>query len=270
MTRRRGRWGSLFGAVVAVAAVAWVLQSAGTGQLAPPPLTEPAAWGQWAADRDPLVAALAVLRVLALGAVWYLLVATVVGGLLRLVRPGRLVALADRLTIPALRRLLVATTSVTLAAGLNPTMALAQGAPVAVTTTSTTTTTTTTTDGSRPPPTLTMRLLGPEPEKGPAGPAATITPGPDRPAVAATAPVVAAAAAASATWTVTPGECFWSIADDVLARAWGRAPSDAEIVPYWRGLIEANRAALADRSNADLIFPGQVFVVPPPPPAATR
>jgi len=62
-----------------------------------------------------------------------------------------------------------------------------------------------------------------------------------------------------------PGECFWSIAEDVLAAAWGRAPSDAEIVPYWRVLIEANRATLADTANEDLIFPGQVFTVPPPP-----
>ena len=62
------------------------------------------------------------------------------------------------------------------------------------------------------------------------------------------------------------GDCFWTIADDLLHRAWGRAPTDAEIVPYWLRLIEANRAELADPGNADLIFPGQVFAVPTPPP----
>ncbi len=251
MTRRRGLL-ALAGAVLAVAAVAWVLQRAGTGQLAAPPLNEPSQWGKWAAEREPLVAAVAVVRLLAFGAVWYLLVATVVGGVLRLFRVGRLVSLADRLTIPALRRLLVATAGVTLAAGLSPTLALAQsGGPVV-----TVTATTTTTVGGRPPPTLTMRAVGPE------ATGATVVPAIDRP------PVPAMAAVGATSWSVRPGECFWTIADDVLARAWGRAPTDAEIVPYWRTLIEANRHLLADRSNADLIYPGQLFTLPPPPASA--
>jgi nucleoid-associated protein YgaU len=65
-------------------------------------------------------------------------------------------------------------------------------------------------------------------------------------------------------WTVQPGQCFWTIAETVLARAWGRAPADAEIVPYWQRIISVNRAALAAPSNPDLIFPGQVFEVPHP------
>lgn len=63
-------------------------------------------------------------------------------------------------------------------------------------------------------------------------------------------------------WVVAPGESFWSIAEDVLADALGREPSDGEIVPYWRGLIEANRDRLLS-PNPDLIRPGQVFLVPP-------
>ena len=68
-------------------------------------------------------------------------------------------------------------------------------------------------------------------------------------------------------YTVVSGDCFWTIADDLLHLAWGRAPTDAEIVPYWLRLIEANRAELADPRNADLIFPGQTFTIPTPPPA---
>jgi nucleoid-associated protein YgaU len=71
-------------------------------------------------------------------------------------------------------------------------------------------------------------------------------------------------------WTVQPGECFWTIAEDVLQRAWGRAPTDAEIVPYWQRLIEANRSELADPANPHLIFPDQVFRVPPPDSTPTR
>jgi nucleoid-associated protein YgaU len=254
-----------------VAAVIWVLDRAGGGQLAAPPLTDPASWARWASERDPVVAALAIVRALAVGAVWYLLVATVVGGVLRLLRAGRLVTVADRLTVPALRRVLVATAGVTLAAGVNPTLALAGSAQPDATSV-----TTTTVGGSRPPPTLTMRVLGPD------GLAATVAPSVERPPPAAAGGAAGGAGAAAAggagagagataravaepSWTVRPGECFWSIADDVLARAWGRVPSDAEIVPYWRSLIEANRHLLGDRTNEDLIYPGQVFTVPTPP-----
>jgi nucleoid-associated protein YgaU len=74
-----------------------------------------------------------------------------------------------------------------------------------------------------------------------------------------------AAAAAPTSWTVRPGEHFWAVAERVLADTWQRAPSDGEIVPYWRSLIDANRQSLHDPDNPDLLFPGQVLVVPPPP-----
>jgi len=69
---------------------------------------------------------------------------------------------------------------------------------------------------------------------------------------------------ASTQWTVRPGECFWSIAERVLTAHTGQAPTDAEIVPYWHRLIDANRAELVQRENPDLILPGQVFTVPNP------
>ncbi|MDQ3642185.1 MAG: LysM peptidoglycan-binding domain-containing protein, partial [Actinomycetota bacterium] len=70
--------------------------------------------------------------------------------------------------------------------------------------------------------------------------------------------------AAAAQWTVKPGECFWSIADRVLTERLGRSPSDAEIVPYWQRLIDANRHELVQRDNPDLVLPGQGFTVPAP------
>jgi nucleoid-associated protein YgaU len=116
--------------------------------------------------------------------------------------------------------------------------------PAAIAQTSTTTSTT------LPPATVTMHRLGPaEP--------VTVTPVPQ------VIPLLQPAPAADR-WTVRPGECFWTIAEDVLAERLGRAPTDAEIVPYWRRLIEANRSELAHRDNPDLIFPAQVFVVPAP------
>lgn len=237
--------------VVLVGLITYGLHLAGQGQLSSPPLRHPAAWAGWVAVREPVVAAVALLRLAALAAAWYLLGVSVVGGGLRLARAGRLVELTDRVTVPAVRRLLVATAGVTLASGLVPVAVSAHDLrPATVPTTAPQPVTTTA------GPSLTMHLLAPGPGPPPAPEPAA--PGP-RPAPA---PVVGVP---SATWTVRAGECFWSIAEDVLARAWGRAPSDAEIVPYWRVLIEQNRHLLADRANPNLIFSGQVFSLPTPP-----
>jgi nucleoid-associated protein YgaU len=65
----------------------------------------------------------------------------------------------------------------------------------------------------------------------------------------------------AATVTVVAGDSLWSIAEHTLAERLGRAPSDAEIVPYWERLIDANRALLTE-AGPDLIFPQQVFVLP--------
>ena len=69
-------------------------------------------------------------------------------------------------------------------------------------------------------------------------------------------------------YTVEPGDSLWLIAHDVLEGAWRRPPTDREIDPFWRALIETNRHRFVTQ-DADLILPGQVFEVPgvPPPPA---
>ncbi|MDQ4091631.1 MAG: hypothetical protein M3163_15240, partial [Actinomycetota bacterium] len=125
-------------------------------------------------------------------------------------------------------------------------MAVAAPAPrVPVAAAQTPRSTTSTTVTSVPPATVTMHRLGPA-----------------EPRVESSAPDVVQTAAHR--WTVKPGECFWSIADEVLTARLGRAATDAEIVPYWRRLIEANRHELAQRDNPDLVFPAQVFVIPAP------
>ena len=63
--------------------------------------------------------------------------------------------------------------------------------------------------------------------------------------------------------TVEIGDSFWSIAAEELAQQGGAPPSDRQIVPYWRRLIEHNRAVLVDPGNPDLIYPGQVLSLPP-------
>ncbi len=234
---------------VGIAVVLFALATSGQGALAPPPLESPSRWQAWFEQREPASAAFAVLRMAAVCACWYLAATTVVGAVLRLLRADVLVAVADAFTVAPVRRLLAGSLTLTLA-GIGPTATLARrpAGPVhhvhlVATSTSTSV------PAASTPDTITMRRI-PPPDAEPDAPVA------DPPAVQS-----------ADRWTVQPGDCFWTIADDVLQRAWGRAPTDAEIVPYWQRLIEANRSELADPANPHLIFPDQVFTVPPVPPA---
>lgn len=69
------------------------------------------------------------------------------------------------------------------------------------------------------------------------------------------------------TWTVTPGDSFWSIAEETLAEraaAQGnQPPDDAAISKYWFELITANRDLLAQDDDPDLLFSGQALRLPP-------
>jgi hypothetical protein len=38
------------------------------------------------------------------------------------------------------------------------------------------------------------------------------------------------------------------------------------VLAYWDRLVALNRSRLVDPSNADLIYAGQVFILPPTPP----
>jgi hypothetical protein len=235
--------------VLVLGGTAVALQWSGRGALAAPPLASPGQWSAWLAGRDPVVAAFSLVRVVALAALWYLVCTTSVGLLLRLAGAARMVALADHLTVAPVRRLLAAVTLslvATTAAGAAGPAAMA-GQPAATTTLPTPPAAASA--GAGPPATVTMHLLGPA-EPAPPGPAEV--------APAGTAPSPADR------WTVQPGQCFWTIAESVLARAWGRPPTDAEIVPYWRRLVAANGSNLAHPGDPDLIFPGQVFQIPAP------
>jgi len=65
------------------------------------------------------------------------------------------------------------------------------------------------------------------------------------------------------TVTVEPGDNLWTISEDRLEADLGRDPSDLEVGPYWRGVIDANQDRYVQPGNPNLIFPGQVLVLPP-------
>lgn len=242
MSGRARRVAGLVAWVAFLVAVIAALHAAGRGPLAAPPLDGRAR--SWLDERDAAQAAFAVVRLMALGLAWYLLATTTAGVLARVARAGRLVSFADALSVPAVRRLVEGAVGISLAAAALTATGELTG----------------TGHGPRP-----AAAEAPAPEDA----VMRRLPDEDRDDVVmrrlpdGQAPTTGAV---PREWTMEPGDHLWAVAEAVLSRAWQRSPSDAEITPYWLHLIEANRDRLADRENPDLVFPGQVMVVPPPPP----
>ena len=62
--------------------------------------------------------------------------------------------------------------------------------------------------------------------------------------------------------TVRPGDSFWTIAEDLVSLRLQRAPTDPEVIGPWRDLIAANRDALPDPADPDVLLPGTVLRLP--------
>ena len=230
---------------LAVGAV--VLHGIGRGGLGAPPLADPGRWSTWVVEREAPTIAFAVVRLIAEGVAWYLLAVTLLHLVADLTRSARLGSVARLATAPGARRLVAGVAGVTVASSL---LAIGAGRhqraqPIIAVAAS----------SQRPAPPATGSGQDAEPVEP--GTATQRVEDPAPPGAPATAP----------TWTVGPGDHFWAIAAAVLAPGLGRAPTDAEITPYWRALVEQNRPALADPSNPDLLFTGQVLHLPPVPPA---
>ena len=240
--RRRSAAGLAGCSVLLVVAVAG-LHAVG-GEFAPPPVRHPGAIGAWVAERQPAQVSFALLRLVALAMGWYLLAVTVAGTASRLLRLAMLVKALDVVTMPAVRRALSG------AVGLSMVTTVVAG-PAGVAAAG---------EAGAPPPVEVMRRL---PDAEADADAAAEAP----PVIMRRLPDTGGAPPAPPTpptWTVAPGDSFWSVAERLVAQASPRAPSDAEIAPYWRRLVEHNRSRLRDPANADLLFPGQVLVVPGP------
>lgn len=66
-----------------------------------------------------------------------------------------------------------------------------------------------------------------------------------------------------ARWTVQPGDNLWVISRRHLEGALGHRPTNHEVAPYWRRVIDANTARLIS-GDPDLIYPGEVIELPDP------
>lgn len=218
------------------------LHLSGRGAVGTPPLAI-GAWGDWLTAVGPVVAVVALLRLAALVLGWYLVAATVLAVLARAavrVRAGtgRWIA-----RLPGVRW--VAERGLGLAVAVSVAVGGVSGGPSSAAT-------------------AVPRVA----------PSSSEVPEPPEQAVPGLHILLGTASVATPdersdhdddqprTVLVAPGDSLWSIAEDQVTRRQGSSPSDAQIVAYWRQVIEDNRDRLVDRGDPDLILPGQRLVLP--------
>lgn len=243
----------------------------GDGSLAGPPTSSTDAFGAWVDDRGPVTVAMSLLRLATEGVLWYLLVVAIIVVVARATRSVVALRFADVVSAPLPDRLVRVALGISLATAGQPTSLPGGHLAAEPTVTGGATMVALSGDdanGAAP----TMERLSGDPERresatagpvaadGADGDTARATPWPDdaRSTPAAPAPVDLD----RSTWTVTDGESFWVIADEVVSEQLGRPATDAEIAPFWDALVAANRHRLVDPDDPDLVLPGQVMELP--------
>jgi len=208
-----------------------VLLLAGRGPLgAPPPA--PDAFAGWASDRGATAALLALVRVAALAVAGWVAVLSTLAAVARAAGAVRVAAVAES-GLPRVLRQAAGAGLASVAVLGGPAAAQEGGAAVA----------------AEP------LVLLPADEGG----TATMSVLPDEPPPPAAAP--APAPDPAPTWTVAPGDSFWSIAEEVVADEAGAEPTEAAVLDYWLVLVDANRDRLVS-GDPDLLLPGQVLDLP--------
>jgi hypothetical protein len=225
------RW--FWSTLAIVTSLVW-LHHLGVGDLASPPMSIDGIT-TWLEHTDTMVAAFAILRVIALCFGWYLLVVISLGSASRYFALPRMTSLFDRLTLPFARGMLGGIALL----GVMSTPPSPPHAPDAMVEL----------PAEPNDDRVTLHLVDEAPAPSPA-PAPTPSPVVDTPPTD------------DHVWVVEPGESLWSIAASHLAEARGRSVSEQEIAPYWRQVVELNRARLVNPSDADLLFTGQTVELP--------
>lgn len=291
----RSRGWHLAAWLTALGVILWLLAGLGSGPLAAPPLGDASALGEWQASRTPPEALLSVVRLLALALGWYLMTVTVLGALARLLRWGRLVVVADTVTVPAVRQLLRGALGVGLAAGVITAGPAAAIGPLRMAAAATSEVPSEPEPPAAalpapdealadPSPLWGLPIDGPDHLPEPLSPGSKgqnaaepaidrggidwadteaheeITdpsPGADEPALHLD----------GASHTIEPGEHLWAVAARTLEQHSAATPTETEVAAYWLELIERNRDRLPDPTDPDLVHPGTVLALPPLPPS---
>lgn len=211
----------------------------------------------WVRQEGALLALLVVLRYVALALIAWLALTTVLALGARLLGDLRAICWADALLLPVQRRMLGAGLAAGLTAGLavaNPLAASASraGSDHAV----------------RAAPPVTMTVIDPA-VRDPAvrdptvrDPTAREEPPPTE-AMTVEEVTPRPAAPPPDTWTIRPGDHLWGVARATLANR-GLDRSDAATASYLQTIIEANAEVFVVPGEPDLVYAGQVFVLPDP------
>lgn len=218
-------------------------------------------FGGWMASTDLVDAITALSRPLALGVAYWSLIGTLLYLFAVLTGSERLINAVAPFTLPVVRRLadrvvagsiavgVIATPLLGTTGSLSAEPGVAAPAPVAA---------------DYVPAALTVTaapLPPPEPVSVTQRPvAAPVSEPPQQPEQV---PMVTQPTVGQVEVTARAGDHLWGLAERRVSEVLGRAPSDPEIAPYWRAVVEQNRATLRS-GDPDLIHPGEVVVLPDP------
>ncbi len=194
----------------------------------------------WAAAVGPATATFTMLRAVAMVLLAWLVLSSVASIAVRAVRRPRAVRAVDRWSPRVVRRAadLVAGATVVVASLAPTTGAGAAAAPRAA---------------------VVMQDLGPVPS----GPVTDAPASPPTLRAAEPVPVAPTAAAEPGrTWVIGPGDTLWHVAEQEAADDLGRPATARETADRLDRLVALNADRLAVPGDADLVFPGQEFLLP--------
>ncbi len=235
--------------IAGLTALIAVLHVAGGGSGTRPPIDSLAAFEGWLHRTDPVTLGFTVVRVASLAVAYHLLIVLAVSLTGRALRRPRIVESAERLTLPPMRAVARRVVGLGLSAvALAGPATRVQAAPA---------------DQHGGTATLMVDDHGGARLVGTATAGVPIVPGEATLSVVvdeAVAPPPDAAVPASHEHVVVAGDHLWSIAEAALSRHLGHPPASDTVEGYWRQVILAN----PDLADPDLVFPGDVIVLPPP------
>lgn len=213
----------------------------------------------WAATVVPGDAVVAVGRLVALAGTGWLTATTLLAVAVRVARVPAAVRAADRVTLPAVRRLADRAVAVALATGTLAAPGVAVADPGGLS------------DGGQAavaaPDVVAVPVVGPGALPGlpplPADPAVPTAAEPG--AGDAAAPDPTPAPTPPDVHVVVPGDNLWRLAAQRVAAARGTDPAavpDRDVHAYWVRVLAANADTIPSR-NPDLIHPGDTVLLPP-------